>query len=63
MTNTPEIIEQLVQATHGCSDQRTQHLYRQSLQVLVELAKAEQRVEMAMDMPERVRGLASGMVH
>jgi hypothetical protein len=49
MNSTDDAIESLIRVTHGASDLRTQHLYRQSLQGLVELAKMEQRAEMAMD--------------
>jgi hypothetical protein len=45
MTTIDDVIEQLVRQTHGVSDWRTQHLYRQTLQVLVEMAKAEERHE------------------
>lgn len=58
MTSSAEVIEQLVTLTHGASDARTQHLYRQSLQVLVELAKAEQRAEYCEDLPGDFRNTA-----
>jgi hypothetical protein len=45
MTTTGEIIDALVRQEHGASDARTQQLYRQNLQVLVELARAEGRRE------------------
>jgi hypothetical protein len=62
MVSTDEVIEQLVALTHGTSDARTQHLYRQSLQVLVELAKAEQRAEACEALPGYSRG-AVGTIH
>jgi hypothetical protein len=45
---TDEVIESLVRI-HGGQDSRTQHLYRQSLQTLVGLAKVEQRRETEFD--------------
>jgi hypothetical protein len=42
--STDEVIESLVRI-HGGQDSRSQHLYRQSLQTLVGLAKIEQRRE------------------
>lgn len=63
MTTSDEVIESLVQLTHGASDLRTQELYRQSLQVLVELAKSEERREMAMDLPLGNRNTVTGTLH
>lgn len=63
LVTTDEVIESLVAVTHGASDLRTQQLYRQSLQVLVELAKAEERIEANMDFPSTSRYLARGSVH
>ena len=40
-----ELIDTLVRITHGDSDARTQHLFRQNLQLLVGIAKMEQRAE------------------
>jgi hypothetical protein len=44
-----EMIESLVRVNYGKFDQREQQLFRQSLQVLVELAKQEQRTEDSID--------------
>lgn len=63
MTTTDKVIESLVQLTHGASDLRTQHLYRQSLQVLVELAKSEERQESAIDLPFGNRNTVTGTLH
>lgn len=60
---TDDMIESLIVITHGASDQHTQHLFRQSLRVLVELAKIEERVEINMDMPGESRLAHRGTVH
>lgn len=49
MTTTEEIIESLVEANYGGANLRTQHYFRQSLQVLVELAKCEERQEISLE--------------
>lgn len=56
---TGETIDALVRLTHGDSDQRTQQLFRQNLEMLVELAKLEQRRDWAVDFEPDVshRGL------
>lgn len=49
MTSTEELIESLVEANYGGADLRTQHYFRQSLQVLVEIAKCEERLEINLE--------------
>ncbi len=61
--STVEVIEQLVQLTHDASDVRAQHFYRQSLQVLVELAKAEQKREMMAGPELRSRTAPGSTLH
>jgi len=58
-----EYIETMVTLHYGHSDARTQHLYRQSLHVLVELSKAEQRHETNMETHFDNSGFARGVVH
>lgn len=47
---TGEIVDSLVNLTYGDADARTQQLFRQNLQVLVELAKCEQRRDLAVEL-------------
>lgn len=63
MTTTRDVIEELVKLVHGASDLRTQTLYRTNLQVLVELAKAEQRHESNMEFPNMNRPCNQRMIH
>lgn len=63
MPTTDEVIESLIVVTHGASDLRTQQLYRQSLQVLVELAKAEERRDVCMDVWVGAGHVHRGMMH
>jgi hypothetical protein len=62
-TNTAEVIESLVNLVHGDSDARVQQLFRQNLQVLVELAKGEQRRDWSIEMSDAVSHRGVHMVH
>lgn len=62
-TSTGEVIDALVRLAHGDDDQRTQQLFRQNLQVLVELAKCEQRRDWSIEMPDAVSHRGVHTVH
>lgn len=49
-TTAGEIVDALVRQVYGDADQRTQQLFRQNLQVLVELAKCEERREWSVEL-------------
>ena len=53
MQRTSSMIEALVQMAYGASDLRTQHDYSLALQTLVDLAKAEQLMEITRKFEER----------
>lgn len=61
--STDEQINALVHLYCGQSDGRTKHLFRQHLQVLVEMSKAEQRHELDMQLYFDLGGCARGVVH
>jgi hypothetical protein len=63
MTTSEQVIEELVNLVHGTSDLRTQCQYRTNLQILVELAKCEQRHETAMDLPEFGNRINANLIH
>lgn len=60
---TEEIIDGMVEASFGHADLRTQYYFRQSLQVLVEMAKSEERQEIGMDARSSFTHAHRGMVH
>lgn len=62
-TSTAEVIESLVNLVHGDADARVQQLFRQNLQVLVELAKCEQRRDWSIEMPDAVSHRGVHTVH
>jgi hypothetical protein len=62
-TSSAEVIESLVNLVHGDSDVRVQQLFRQNLQVLVELAKCEQRRDWPIEMPDAVSHRGVHTVH
>lgn len=63
MTTTDQVIEDLIAITHGHSDARTQHIYRQALCALAELARAEGRREAMIEVAEDVRRTYRGTAH
>lgn len=60
---TGDLIDALVRIKHGDADARTQEMYRQSLQLLVGMAKLEQRQETMIDFPEALERSFRGTMH
>jgi len=63
MTTTGEIIDALVRMEREGASAREQQLYRQNLQVLVEIARAEGRHQALVEVPEDVRHSYRSTVH
>lgn len=58
-----DLVESLVNLVHGDSDPRIQHLFRQNLMVLVELAKMEGRREFDLDCLPETKMVSRGTMH